>query len=124
LALTAWRYTKQYGGFMAGFMVMSCICNREKAGMGTLLGCLEQIPKYSATIEQPDQFSFPESWNPNFVRMLQEAPSIRDGTALDMSKGGLYWCDIQGITNPWFTENIMSKKVMPSATLNSLYVYR
>jgi hypothetical protein len=109
---------------MAGFMVMSCICNREKAGMGTLLECLEQMPKFSATLEQPNQNAFPETWDPSFVRMLQEAPSIRDGTALDMSKNGLYFCDIQGITNPWFQENVMDKKVMPSATLNSLYVYR
>lgn len=109
---------------MAGFMVMSVICNREKAGWGTLLECVEQMSKYSATLEQPNQNAFPQTWDPSFVRMLQEAPSIRDGSAMDLSKGGMYFCDIQKIDNPWFQTNVMDKKVMPSATLNSLYIFR
>jgi len=124
LALTAWRYTKEYGGYMVGFMVMSVLCNREKAGWGSLMECIEKIPEFSAVLEQPNQNSFPETWAPGFVKMLQEAPSIRNGNSVDLSHGALYWCDIQNINNPWFQENVMNKKEMPSATLNSFYCYR
>ena len=106
LVLKGWQHGNQFGGHLSSCMVMSCLANRQKLGWGSWLEILDNIPKYSATIEQPT--GTPSIWEPSFVRLLHEVEIIYDGSK-DYANGGVYWFDSsQPVTNPWFQEKLLN----------------
>jgi hypothetical protein len=124
LVLAGWRHGREYGGHLASCMIISCLANRQRLGWGNWLDIIDSIPKYSATIEQPG--GFPLVYEPNFMRLLQEVPSMYDGSK-DYAKGAVYWLDsAKPITNPWFTEKIIGDaNAHPKiGDMNSLMLFR
>ena len=100
LALTAWRYGKDYStpGMV---MIAQTIANRHRAGQGTFFQVIERIPKYAATITQPPM-EYPAAWDREFLRLLPEIDGIVDGTAKDTTNGALYWGELNKVDNDWF----------------------
>ena len=86
---------------------MSCLSNRFRLGWGSWLDIIQNIPKCSATIEQP-KFEFPSIWEHGFLRLLQEVDAIYDGTQ-DYSKGGLYWADLRHVESRFFLDIIIGQ---------------
>jgi hypothetical protein len=109
LVLTAWRYGRQYGAELGVLQIMGCINNRTRLGWGSMLEVLERIPKFSATIEQPP-FTYPNIWDQSFIKLLHAVEGVVSGSAPDLSKGCLYWCDSLKIDNPWFKEQILGNR--------------
>jgi hypothetical protein len=108
LALVAWRFGKDYGSHVSSMLIAQVLANRQKAGWGTWLDVIQNIPKYAATLDQPT--GFPTAWNRDFLRILTEIDSVVDGTAKDGTNGGLFWADLNNVTNEWFLEEICRKK--------------
>lgn len=100
-----WQAGREYGGHLAACMIMSCLANRQRHGWGSWTEVLENIPKFSASLEQPS--GTPQIWSPEFVKLLHEVDSIFDGTQ-DYAKDAFYWADTRRIDNPWFKEHITS----------------
>jgi hypothetical protein len=122
--LAGWRHGQKFGGHLASCLIMSCLANRQKLGWGSWLEIINNIPKYSATIEQP--IEIPSVWQPDFVRLLHEVESIFAGSQ-DYAKGALYWLDSsQPVTNIWFKEKILGNlDIHPKiADMNSLMLFR
>ncbi len=119
LVLSAWRYTKGYGGHTAAVMVMHCLRNRHAAGWGTWLDVIDRMPKFSATLEIPT--GFPDQWNRDFVRLLSEVDGVMDSTSKDLSNKSLYFGDLNNVTNDWFLTSICrNAEHRRVADLNSL----
>jgi len=118
-----WQHGNTFGGHLASCMIGSCIANRFRLGWGTWSECIDNIPKYSATFEQPG--GSPAIWEPQFVKLLHEVEGIFDGTQ-DYSKGGLYWADTTKIETPFFKEKILADKERhPSiGSMNSLMIFK
>lgn len=106
LVLTGWRFGHTYGGHLPACLIMSCIATRVRAGWGNWLDVIDNIPKYSATLEQPT--GTPQIWEPQFVRLLHEVGPIFDGSQ-DYAKGAMYWCDTRYIETPFFKEKILGQ---------------
>jgi len=104
LCLTAWRFGKEYGGHLPTLMIMHCLRNRHTAGWSPWLQIIENVPKFSATLEQPT--GMPETWDRNFVKILSEVDSVMDSTSKDLVNKAKYFGDLNNVTNPWFLENI------------------
>lgn len=105
-----WRWTTKYnGGHMAGQMVMSTIANRVRCGWGNWLEVIDRIPKYMAENQLPE-LVHPSVWEPSFVKLLHTVDGVYDGSAVDLSKGALYWGDLSNIERPWFKELIAATK--------------
>lgn len=125
LLLRAWQEGKEYGGHLASMMIMSTIMNRVRLGWGNHLDVLVSIPKYSATLKQPDNV-LPNLWDANFTRLLHEVDSIFDGSAKDLSAGALFWADLRNVDNDWFKQNILQKPEIHTrvADFNSLTFFK
>lgn len=102
-----WRFGQQYaGGHLAGQMVMHCIANRVRCGWGSWLEVISRIPLFMAENEMPP-LDFPSVWNGAFVKLLHAVDGIYDGAATDLTKGALYWGDLNHIERQWFKERVM-----------------
>jgi hypothetical protein len=104
LALTAWRYGKDYGSHQAMVLIAHTIANRYRRGWGPFLQIIQSIPRYSSTLEQP--MGYPDSWDRSFLKLLTDIDAIVEGTAKDPTNGSLFWADLAKIDNPWFLTNI------------------
>ena len=111
LALEAWRQGKDFGQ-QPILMVLGCLANRQRLGWGSWLEVVAKLPKFSATIAQPNREEFPDIWDQAFVKTLHAIDSIYDGCIPNPALGGVYWADLSqgrgGITNPWFREKILN----------------
>jgi hypothetical protein len=125
-----WRWSSAYtGGHLAGQMVMHAIANRVRAGHGTWLQVMDNLPKYMAENEMPP-LVHGSIWSPEFVKLLHAVEGIHDGSAQDMTKGAFYWGDLSYIERPWFKQmmdatNELGLRQHPLvANLNSLSFFR
>jgi hypothetical protein len=50
---------------------------------------------------------FPNVWDGSFVKLLHVVEGVYEGSATDLSKGALYWADLNRIERPWFKEKIV-----------------
>lgn len=111
LVLECWRQGKDFGNHQIPMMIMGCLANRQRLGWGSYLDILKGVPKFSATLEQPNRDQFPDIWEPNFVKLLHAIDGIYDGSIPDPSIGGIYWADLsqgkKGITHEWFLKKII-----------------
>jgi hypothetical protein len=110
-------------------LIMGCIANRQKAGWGSFLEVLKGIPKFSATLEQPNRDQYPDIWSPEFVKLLHAIDGVYDGSLADPALGGLYWADLSkgknSITNPWFREKVMESPLRSvCANQNAFTVFK
>lgn len=107
LVTLAWRFGQSYnGGYVAGQMVMSTLANRQRAGWGSWGEIIERVPTFMAETELPD-FKYPNVWEPSFVKLCHVVDGVFDGSALDLSKGALYFCDLNKIEREWFKTKIV-----------------
>ncbi len=121
LVETGWNYGREYGGHLASVMIMSCLSNRVKAGWGTWLEVIANIPKYAATTEIPT--GIPQMWEPGFIKLLHEVESVFDGTQ-DLVKGAKYWCDMRRVETPFFQNKILGNPDHPrTVDMNSLQFF-
>jgi hypothetical protein len=104
LALTAWRWGRDFGGHMSSLMIACCLRNRVTKGWGSWLSVIENIPKHGYTLAVPT--GFPDQWNRDFLRILSEMDGIYDSTAKDLVNGGVYWAELSKIDNEYFLEHI------------------
>jgi hypothetical protein len=103
----AWKFGQSYNsGHLAGLMVMNVLSNRFKAGFGSYLSILETIPNFMAENEIPPM-KLDSVWNPLFTKLLHGIEGAFDGSAQDLTKGALYWGDLNRIQNPWFQTKII-----------------
>ena len=125
LVSMGWRFGQAYaGGHMAGQMVMHCIANRVRVGWSSWLQAIERVPQFMAENELPP-LVFPQVWDPPFVKLLQAVDGIMDGTAPDLTKGALYFCDLAKVERPWFKEKIIhGENHMRVANMNGLNFFR
>ena len=108
LVLMGWRFGTSYSaGFIGSQMVMSTIANRVRCGWGSWLDCIDRVPLYMAETELPP-LKYPSLWEPDFVKLLHAVEGVFEGSAHDMSKGALYWGDLNRIERSWFQETIIS----------------
>ncbi len=109
LVSMGWRFGQSYsGGHLAGQMVMHALANRVRCGHGSWLEVIENVPKYMAENELPP-LKFPSVWDPAFVKLLHSVDGVHDGSAPDLSKGGLFWSDLSRIERPWFKEMVAAE---------------
>lgn len=111
LVLECWRQGKDFGNHQIPTIIAGCLANRVRLGWGSFLEVLQKVPKFAATIEQPNRDVFPNIWDGAFIKLLQSVDGIYDGSIADPAMGGIYWADlskgISGVTNPWFREKIL-----------------
>ena len=125
LILECWRQGVSYGNHQIPMMILGCLTNRQKLGWGSYLDILKSLPKYSATIEQPNRDKWPDIWEPNFVRLLHAVDGVYDGSMPDPAMGGLFWADTKTVDNPWFKEKILGSALHPAcANQNSFMIFR
>lgn len=124
LVMAGWNHGRKWGGHLASVMVMSCLAQRQRLGWGSWLEIIKNIPKYAATLDVPNDICT-EIWEPGFVRLLHEVEGIFDGS-VDYSRGAVYWCDSNDVTNPWFREKILADATAHPrvAEMNSLMLFR
>lgn len=117
LVLECFRQGSDFGQ-QPTLMVLGCLANRQRLGWGSFLEVLQKVPKFSATVEQPNRDKWPDLWNPEFIKLLHAVDGVYDGSVPDPALGGLYWADlskgIKGITNPWFREKILNSPQHPA----------
>jgi hypothetical protein len=102
-----WRYGQSYGGgYVSGQMVMSVFMNRIKCGWGNHLNVMTNVLPFAAEMELPP-LVYPSAWDGNFVKLLHVVSGVFDGSVPDMSKGALYFCDLNKIERPWFQTHIV-----------------
>lgn len=125
-----WRYSQAYvGGHLAGQLVMHCIANRARAGWGSWLEVLDNVPKYIAEKEMPPLIHG-SVWSAEFVKLLHAVEGIHDGSAQDLSKGALYFGDLGHIETDFFKnliagENELGLRQHPLvASIGSLSFFR
>lgn len=107
LVSMAWRFANAYGGGpIIPQMIMSVFGNRFRAGQGSWLEVLERVPKYMAESELPE-LKYPSIWEPAFVKTLHSVDGVFEGSAQDLSKGALYFADLNNVQRPWFKEHII-----------------
>lgn len=115
LVLECWRQGKDFGNHQIPLMIMGCLANRQRLGWGSFLEILKALPKFSATLVQPNRDLVPDIWEPNFVKLLHAVDGVYEGSINDPALGGVYWADLSkgksGITNPWFQEKILDSSV-------------
>jgi hypothetical protein len=87
-------------------MVMQVFSNRQRAGFGSYLSIIENVPNFMAENEIPP-FKLDSVWSPLFTKLLHAVEGIYDGSAQDLTKGALYWADLNRIQRPWFKEKIV-----------------
>ena len=87
---------------------MHVIANRVRLGWGAWLQVIDRIPLYMAEFEMPPM-EHPSIWEPAFVKLLHVVEGIYDGSVPDLSKGALYFADLNHIERPWFKELISAQ---------------
>ena len=103
----AWRFGSSYNsGHLAGTMVMQVFSNRQRAGFGSYLSIIENVPNFMAENEIPP-FKLDSVWSPLFTKLLHAVEGIYDGSAQDLTKGALYFGDLNKIERDWFREKII-----------------
>lgn len=127
IVLECWRQGQGFGNYQVPMMIAGCLSNRQRLGWGSWLDVLKGIPKFSATLEQPNRDKWPDVWSPDFIKLLQSIDGIYDGSIADPALGGLYWADLRkgraGITNPWFAEKILDIR-QPCANQGPFTIFR
>jgi hypothetical protein len=107
LLTLAWRFGQSYtGGYLAGQMIMATLANRQRCGWGSWGDVIEKVPMYMAENELPP-LKFPSGWDGSFVKLQHVVDGVFDGSIPDMSKGALYWGDLNRIERPWFKEKVV-----------------
>lgn len=102
------RFGQSYGGgYVAGQMIMSTLANRFRAGWGSWLEIVERVPTFMAENELPPLI-WPNIWEGSFVKLLHVVDGVFDNSVVDLSKGALYWGDLNKIERPWFQDKIVS----------------
>ena len=108
LVSVGWRFGQSYGGgHLAAQMVMSTIANRVRAGFGNWFDVIHKIPNFMAEKELPPDVPFPTVWDGSFVKLLHVVGGVFEGSATDLSKGALYFCDLNRIERPDFKAKII-----------------
>jgi hypothetical protein len=103
----SWRFGSSYsGGHLAGMMVMNVLSNRFRCGWGSYLSILEGIPNFMAENEIPP-FKLTSAWEPSFTKLLHAIEGSYDGSTQDLTKGALYFGDLNKIERPWFKTKII-----------------
>lgn len=128
LVLECFRQGSDFGQ-QPSLMVLGCLANRMRLGWGSWLEVLQKLPKFSATLEQPNRDKWPDIWNPEFIKLLHAVDGIYDGSVANPALEGLYWADlskgIKGITNLWFVEKILHSPAHAAvANQNSFTIFR
>ena len=132
LVSLGWRFGQSYtGGYLAGQMVMSALMNRIRAGWGNHLEVFERVPNFMAENELP-LLKYPNVWEGSFVKLLHVVDGVFDGSTADLSKGALYFADLNRIERPWFSDKILGavneetgmKQHPIVASMNSLSFFR
>jgi hypothetical protein len=130
-----WRFGQMYsGGYVSGQMIMHVIANRVRCGWGPWLDVIQKVPQFMAENELPP-LEFPSVWNGSFMKLLHVVDGVFDGSLPDMSKGALYFADLNKIERSWFKTKILDpvKEDGPSvgqrqhpivANVNSLSFFR
>ena len=125
--LECWRQGQGFGNHQIPSMIAGCLSNRVRLGWGSWLEVLQNLPKFSAVLEQPNRDLFPSVWEPNFVKLLHNISGIWDASIGDPALGGIYWADLSkgraGVTNPWFREKILDLRT-PCANQGPFTVFR
>jgi len=110
--LECWRQGCDFGNSQIPLIIAGCLSNRVRCGWGSWLEVLQKIPKFSATIEQPNRDKWLDIWSPEFIKLLHSIEGVHDGSVSNPALEGIYWCDlrngIKGITNPWFRDKILA----------------
>ncbi len=112
-----WRFGQSYsGGHIAGQMVMQALANRVRAGWGSWLQVIDNIPQFMAENELPP-LVHPSVWEPAFIKLLHAVDGIFDGSVADLTlsaldraqgkSGGLYWADLARVEREWFLDKIV-----------------
>lgn len=125
LVTTAWRFAKEYGGHLPAHMIMCCLANRVRLGWGTWAEILDRIPNFAAENDMPP-VSYPDIWEPAFIKLLHAVDGVYDGSTKDLSNGALYWADLRRVERTWFKDKIMSQPDQHPrvADCNSLTFFR
>lgn len=120
-----WRFTQYYGqGHLGGQMIMHALANRVRVGWAPWLQVIERVPQFAAENELPP-LTYPPVWEPAFIKMLHAVEGVMDGSAVDMSKGALYWGDLAKIERSWFTDNVIKNpNRIRVASMNGLNFWR
>ena len=100
----AWRFGAHYGGTPAMLAILHVLKNRQKSGWGTYLHILDTVDKWQSA--PPKTTAHPDSWNRNFLSLLNEIDGICDDTRKDPTNGALYWGDTTDIQSEWFLTKI------------------
>jgi hypothetical protein len=87
-------------------MVMNVLANRFKAGWGPYLSIIENVPNFMAESELPPM-KLDTVWSPLFTKLLHAIEGAYDGSAQDLTKGALYWADLNKVQNPWFQQKVI-----------------
>ena len=116
-------------GHQATLMVLGCLANRQRMGWGAWLDVLKNAPKFSATLEQPNRDTWPDLWNPEFIKLLHAVDGVYDGSIPNPALEGIFWADLSkgkaGITNPWFVEKVLNSPAHAiCANQNSFTLFR
>jgi len=107
LVSVGWRFGQSYGGgYLSAQMVMAVLANRVRSGQGQWFDVINRIPAFMAENELPP-LVFPNVWDGSFVKLLHVVEGVYEGSATDLSKGALYWADLNRIERPWFKEKIV-----------------
>ncbi len=135
LAITGWRYNKLYGcgGHLGACLVMGCIANRVRIGLGSWMDVMSKIPLYAAEKEAPTDIPTEDTWDRSFINILQAVDSIFEGSA-DYAKAklpdgrtvnGIYWCDLRKIETDFFRDTILGDRDSHPriADMNTLTVF-
>ena len=85
------------------------LANRVRCGWGNWLQVIDGIPTFMAENELPE-LKHPSVWEPAFVKLLHAVDGIYDGSATDLSHGGLFWGELNHIERPWFREKIIAAR--------------
>ena|SRR5271156_1064280 len=102
-----WSFGQSYGGgHLAGQMIMHVIANRVRCGWGSWLDVIAKVPFFMAENVLP-VLEFPSVWNGSFVKLLHVVDGVFDGSVPDISKGALYWADMNRIERPFFKSKIV-----------------
>jgi hypothetical protein len=129
VVLEVWRQGSSFGNHQIPVIIAGCLGNRVRLGWGSWLEVLQKLPKFSATLEQPNRDKFPDIWDVSFIKVLQNIDGIYDGSIADPAMGGIYWADLSkgkaGITNPWFQEKVIdSPHHLPCANQGPFTIFR
>jgi hypothetical protein len=103
----SWRFGSSYsGGHLAGQMVMNVLANRFRCGWGSYLSILENVPNFMAENEIPS-FKLTSAWEPSFTKLLHAIEGCYAGSTQDLTKGALYFGDLNNIQRAWFKTKII-----------------